>query len=455
MAEKDTPSEKVHKAPKGNERIKWLGPAFLWMLSAAGSGELLFTPRIAAQYGYTLIWAMILAVVLKWFINREIGRYTVATGASFFVGLSSISEKSRWLLWLILIPQAVVAVSIIAGLTGAAATAFIEIIEMPLLIPAIFLVIITAGIIFLGQYKVVEKVTTIVAIIISLAVLAAAVSTRPDLNEMAKGFALTLPADTKIDEVLPWLGFMLAGAAGLMWFSYWTEARGYGAAAMKKPEPLDTKASDADERKTLKGWIKHMTIANTMAVTGALIIAFAFLILGTELLKPKGLIPEENKVAKILAELLKGVWGTFGFWFMIVAVFVTFISTMISSQDGFSRMFADGTAILTGKSKMHGRWKDPAFLQKLFLVTLLCILPAVLYVIIGEPVGLLKVAGAIEACHIPVVAFLVLYLNRSTLHKELRPAAASTIFTAVAGLFFAVFAVVYILQLTGIIASGK
>jgi hypothetical protein len=48
-----------------------------------------------------------------------------------------------------------------------------------------------------------------------------------------------------------------------------------------------------------------------------------------------------------------------------------------------------------------------------------------------------------------------LYLNRSTLHKELRPATVSTMFTAVAGLFFAVFAVVYILQLTGIITSGK
>jgi Mn2+/Fe2+ NRAMP family transporter len=451
MEQNETRAEQVHEPPKGKERIKWLGPAFLWMLSAAGSGELLFTPRIAALYGYTLIWAMILAVFMKWFINREIGRYTVVTGASFFVGLSTISEKSRWLLWLILIPQVVVAVSIIAGLTGAAATAFVEIIDMPLLIPAIVLVIITAGIIFLGQYKVVEKVTTIVAIIISMAVLAAAVSTRPDLNEMAKGFKPTLPADIKIDEVLPWLGFMLAGAAGLMWFSYWTEARGFGAAVLKKPEPLNTFESDGKQRKILKGWIKHMTIANTMAVFGALIIAFAFLILGTELLKPKGLIPEENKVAKVLAELLNGVWGNFGFWFMILAIFVTFISTMLSSQDGFSRMFADGSAILTAKSKLPARWKDPVFLQKFFLVMLLCILPAVLYSIAGEPVGLLKIAGAIEACHIPVVAFLVLYLNQKTLHKALRPGAVSLIFTGVAGLFFAVFAIVYILELAGLI----
>lgn len=44
------------------------------MVSAAGSGELLFTPRIRAMYGYSLLWAMLAAIALKWAINREIGR---------------------------------------------------------------------------------------------------------------------------------------------------------------------------------------------------------------------------------------------------------------------------------------------------------------------------------------------------------------------------------------------
>lgn len=55
------------------------------------------------------------------------------------------------------------------------------------------------------------------------------------------------------------------------------------------------------------------TLANTLAVAGAVLIAFAFLILGTELLKPKGLLPEENKVAETLGQLLGGVWGRVGF----------------------------------------------------------------------------------------------------------------------------------------------
>lgn len=48
--------------------------------------------------------------------------------------------------------------------------------------------------------------------------------------------------------------------------------------------------------------MKHVTIANTLAVVGALVIALAFLVLGTELLKPEGLVPEENEVARVLVD---------------------------------------------------------------------------------------------------------------------------------------------------------
>lgn len=83
LSESATPNEngKIPESPQGWKRFVWLGPGFLWMVSAAGSGELLFTARVAAQYGYTLLWALLAAVALKWFINREVGRFAVCTGA--------------------------------------------------------------------------------------------------------------------------------------------------------------------------------------------------------------------------------------------------------------------------------------------------------------------------------------------------------------------------------------
>jgi Mn2+/Fe2+ NRAMP family transporter len=436
---------KIIKAPSGRERLKWLGPAFIWMLSAAGSGELLFTPRIASQYGYSLVWALILAVAMKWFINREIGRYTVCTGATFFRGLTTISGSSRYLLWLIVVPQLVVAVATIAGLGGAAATALITLLDLPLTFFVVLIILVAAVVISLGQYYLIEKVTIIFAIVISLAIVAAALSTDPDSEALARGFVPQVPREARWDELLSWLGFMLAGAAGLMWFSYWVAARGYGAAQHRRPDPVDLKHLDKHAEGELRGWIKHMTIVNTLAVIGALVIAMAFLILGTELLKPEKLIPEENKVAEALGRLLGDVWGPAGFWFMVLAVFLTFFSTLLADQDGFGRMFSDATQILTGKEM------DNRKLWKWIVPIVLGLMPIGTYVLVGEPVRLLKVAGVIEACHIPIVTALILYLNKMKLPEGLRPSVFSFAATCLAGVTFLLFGVIYCLQIVGVI----
>jgi len=91
----------IAQPPRGSQRLLWLGPGFLWMVSAAGSGELLFTPRIGALYGYSLLWALLAAVILKWFINREIGRFTVCTGATVLEGFKYLPGPANWALWLI------------------------------------------------------------------------------------------------------------------------------------------------------------------------------------------------------------------------------------------------------------------------------------------------------------------------------------------------------------------
>jgi hypothetical protein len=195
-----------------------------------------------------------------------------------------------------------------------------------------------------------------------------------------------------------------------------------------------------------------MTLSNTLAVVGALLAALAFLILGSELLHPEGLVPQENQVAETLGNLLGNIWGPFGFWFMIVIVFITFCSTTLSVQDGFGRMFADGTQILLqGFGVGRSRWTNETFLRKFYIAVLLAILPIVVYLLFGQPVGLLQTAGAIEAAHIPIVAGLTLFLNHRMLSRKLRPSGLTFWGTVIAGLFFAAFAVIYLLQLMRIL----
>jgi Mn2+/Fe2+ NRAMP family transporter len=446
----------IPEAPQGWKRFLWLGPSFIWMLSAAGSGELLFTPRIAALYGYSLLWALLAAVILKWFINGEVGRFTVCTGATILEGFKRLPGPKNWAIWLILVPQFVVAVSTVAGMAGAAATALILVTGGTVQLWTVIIILVTAAIVFLGQYEGVEKISSYVGIARTVAVVVAAIVVFPSLGQLAGGLVPQIPPDVQYQEVLPWLGFMLAGAAGLMWYSYWVNARGYGASALKQEQPIDFSQRGQEERQRLKGWITQMLLSNTLAVVGALLAALAFLILGGELLHPQGIVPQEQQVAETLGRLLGDLWGSFGFWFMIAIVFITFCSTTLSVQDGFGRMFADGTQIiLQGFGRQRGRWVNEKFLRKFYIVVLLAALPIAVYLIFGQPVALLQTAGGIEAAHIPVVTGLTLYLNHRMLPKELRPSKLIFAGTVVAGLFFAGFGAIYLLQLLGVLGSGS
>lgn len=447
-------SQKIPQPPEGKDWLKWLGPSFIWMLSAAGSGELLFTPRIAALYGYSLLWALVAAVVLKWFINREIGRFTVCTGITILEGFKRLPGPKNWAIWLILVPQFVVAIATVAGMAGAAATALILGTGGTVQMWTVIIILVTAAIVLLGQYDGVETVSSYIGIGRTLAVVAAAIFIFPNLGSLSSGLVPQIPSGVEYQEVLPWLGFMLAGAAGLMWYSYWVGARGYGAATARRETPVDFDQINDAQKQQLRGWLKLMTFSNTLAVIGALLAALAFLILGAELLQPQGLVPQENQVAETLGTLLGDLWGPFGFWFMVAIVFVTFCSTTMSVQDGFGRMFADGTQILVQGFGGSGRWTNETFLRKFYLITLLAGLPIAIYLRFGEPVTLLKTAGGIEAAHIPIVTGLTLYLNHRMLPQGLKASGFTFWATVLAGVFFGAFAVIYLLQLVGVISSG-
>ncbi len=431
----------VPRPPVGWQRIGWLGPGFLWMVSAAGSGELLFTPRIGAQYGYALVWALLVAVALKWVVNREVGRYTVVTGEAFLQGAHRLRGPRGWAVWLLALPQVVVAVATIAGLAGVAATALVLALPGDIRIWTIVSIAASTLLVATGRYGWVERSAIVLALLLGVAAIAAAVSVGPDVGAVAAGARPQLPDDLDLVEVIPWLGFLLSGAAGMMWYSYWLEAKGYGASGGgTEPDGASGGGTEPDEHDVfrLKGWLAQMTLDNTVAVVGTLAITFAFLVLGTELLRPEGLVPEENEIAD--------VWGRAGYWFMVAAVFVGFWDTVLSDQDGFARMFSETTRLLAPRRL---RAVTDARLRRWWVLGPLAAAPIALYLAVGEPVGLLKLAGLIEAIHLPVVAGVALLLGRR-LPDELRPRWWTVLATAAAAAFFAGFAAVYVFQvLTG------
>ncbi|WBB55964.1 Nramp family divalent metal transporter [Verrucosispora sp. WMMD573] len=436
----------VPEPPTGRAKLGYIGPGVLWALAALATGELLFTPRVGAQYGYALLWALIAALLLKLFVTREIGRYSVVTGRRLLSGMAELPGPRGWALWLILLPQLVVGVAAIAGIASAAGSAFTLAVPGPIQLWTAVVIAAAAGLVLFGHYTGVEWVSRVIGLLLAVGVVVAAILVGPDLGEAASGVVPTVPEDLVVADILPWLGFLSNGAAGLMWYSYWIAAKGVGVGALEQPARLDPRSLDDGQVARVRQWLRTMTLDSTFAVVGVGIITVAFLVLGAELLRPEGIVPAESDVARDLTTLFSEVFGSVGFWLMVVGLISAFWTATLTNIDGWKRLYTDGIRKALPSHLTQRPWARPAVIGRVAVVGWLAVLPFTVFLIFGDPVGLLTVAGSIEALHIPLVAALVLWLNRRTLPAALRAGRVATGLVVIAIVFFTSFAMYYLWQ---------
>lgn len=76
---------------------KILGPSVVLMGISIASGEVVLWPFIASQIGLVFMWAAVVGVLTQFFINMEIGRYTLATGETAVTGFTRLWKPWWWL----------------------------------------------------------------------------------------------------------------------------------------------------------------------------------------------------------------------------------------------------------------------------------------------------------------------------------------------------------------------
>jgi Mn2+/Fe2+ NRAMP family transporter len=346
--------DRVAPVPRGWEKFKWYGPGLLWMVSSVGSGSILFTPRVGSRYGYELLWAVFLVAFLTWVIIREIGRYTVVSGRTILDGYYSIPGPKGWAVWLIFVPGLASGVVVVAGIAALVGSALAIIIPDREAYFSVGIILISAVLVVSGRYKYLEKVTTVMAVVLVLSTFATAIAVFPGFSAYTGGLVPVLPEDFDAFFVLPWIGFLLAGAAGMMWYSYWVAARGYGGTVFEEESEEDLheqRRAEATKQQWLSSWVKVMGTAAVIGVVGATLVNLSFLTLGAELLGPRNVIPQGVRVAGEIAQLLSDVWGPAGSWILIAGIFTALWGSILANQDGWGRMYADATTMLLSGRK--------------------------------------------------------------------------------------------------------
>ncbi|MBA3792495.1 MAG: Nramp family divalent metal transporter [Rubrobacter sp.] len=74
-------------------RLRIVGPGLVLAATTVGIGDFVANAVAGERFGTTFIWAILLAVVLKFFLTEGLGRYHLASGQTIIHGWNSIS---RW-----------------------------------------------------------------------------------------------------------------------------------------------------------------------------------------------------------------------------------------------------------------------------------------------------------------------------------------------------------------------
>jgi hypothetical protein len=251
-----------------------------------------------------------------------------------------------------------------------------------------------------------------------------------------------LPPDVDLAELLPWLGFMMSGAAGLVWYSYWLNERGYGAAGGAEIKNFGL-MSEGDKGR-LRQWIRVMAVGTAIASVLVFILLIALMVLGAELLGPEKLLPEGARVTAVLSRLLGAVWGPAGTWLMVLDSLFAFSSSLVGNVDGWSRMQGEGSVMVARQLNAGGKLASTGVYRYLYVIGLMGLLPTFFVMVKPDPLIFLIISGTIEAIHIPLVTLAALYVNVKTLPDGLKPSPLMIILMLVAALFYIFFAFYYI-----------
>uniref|UniRef100_A0ACD5H254 Divalent metal cation transporter n=1 Tax=Desertifilum tharense IPPAS B-1220 TaxID=1781255 RepID=A0ACD5H254_9CYAN len=359
------------------------------------------------------------------------------------------------------VPQVVAAVVTIAGIGALAGSALMLAFPGNQAIYATALIVLSAILVISGQYQRVEQAASVMAGILIVAVIVAVPSGFPRMGRVYRGLVPGIGDDFDLEFLLPWLGFILAGAAGIMWFSYWVAAREYGGPVEGDLENDETSNRNGSQdwededlqqrrRDRLKKWLRVMSTTAAIGVVGGGLVIIAFLVLGAELLRPEGIIPEGIRVAEDLTTLLSEVWGEFGYWLLLGSIAIALGGTIVANQDGCtenvcrcyphpqrgSRNSEDESTESGVKGWLKSALGDRDRLKNIYVVITVTLLPLIVFFLVRDPVDILEVGGIVAAAHQPVVAFLTLYLNQTKLPEELKPGWLSSTIMVLSGTIF-------------------
>ena len=372
-----------------HSRWRAVGPGLLFAGAAIGGSHLVQSTRAGAGWGFGLLWAVVLILILKYPFFEFAHRYTAATGESLLHGYRRLGT---WALLLFM------AVAVISSVINAAAVTLVTaslggaLLGLTWTLPQLSILVLTVVAVVLagGRYHTLDrtmKVMITVLGILTLTAVAVAFAHGPAGDPQTPRPEIWTAAG--IAFLLALMGWMPAPLDIAVWSSLWTLA---------KNRADHRQVSVADCRFDFHvGYLVTSVLAVAFVSFGALVM------FGTgETFSDSGFA-----FAGQLTEMYVRALGGWARWIIATVAFITMFSTTLTVCDGYTRTLVGGWRLL----RAHDQWQetDAAAGTGSYLATLAVLMVAA-WLIIGQWLSglktLLDVATITAFLTAPVVGWL-------------------------------------------------
>lgn len=360
-----------------------LGPGLILAAAAIGVSHLVQSTRAGAEFGFTLIWAVVLANLSKYPFLEFGPRYTIATNESLIRGYKKLGKWAIWtfggftVITMCIVQAAVtiVTASLAAELTG---------IELSPLIWSAIILAICFALLSRGQYSALDGAIKVIIVVLSVSTVIALIVAATSPTEIVRPEAPSIWNKNGVFFLIALMGWMPILIDASAWHSLWILER----------------VKQTNHTPSLKESLTDFNIG----YIGAGVMALGFLSLGALVMFGTNIdfASSGSAFANQLVSMYTLTLGDWTYWIIIICAFTAMFSTTLTVTDGYPRACAHLFNLDLKDESQAPLYKS--YKGLLFVISLLSL--GVLYLAGSRFIFMVDLATTISFLTAPVFAFI-------------------------------------------------
>jgi Mn2+/Fe2+ NRAMP family transporter len=383
--------------------FKKLGPGLLYAGAAVGVSHLVQSTRAGADFGYGLLWAIVIANLLKYPFFEFGPRYATATGKSLIRGYAELGKAALVLFFLITLAGMFVIIAAITVVTAGLAEHLTHI-QLGFKTWSAIVLLGCTLLLVLGRFSLLDSIMKVIIVVLSLTTIVA--FTTAFFSEIPSSEALKVSFDfgkkSHLLFLIALMGWMPAPLDISVWHSEWTLAK-----KLSLKENISLKESLMDFK---------------IGYWGTAFLAILFLGLGAEVMYATGQQLNAESSAGFAGALIDVYTSTLGSWaypIIVIAAFTTMFSTCLTCLDAYPRVMLPTVKLLFPAAVKDLKQKHAYFFWIVLTASI------ALFIIVFFASGLKQIvdfATTLSFLAAPVLAVMNhKVINSNTVPKEAKP----------------------------------